>query len=124
MPSPDPFEEQLPAVSDQEVGALLASSRPYTVVVLREGPNRGAAGADALVLQHGIRNMRLRKAGWLRVVCRVRDDSPVAGIGVFDLDLDRTRAVMDADPAVRAGLFIADLHPVHGFPGDSLPDRS
>lgn len=124
MPSPDPFEDRLPEVGDEEVGALLGSSRAYTVVVLRDGPNRRTDGAGALVLQHGIRNMRLRKAGWLRVVCRVDDDSPVAGIGVFDLDLEQTRAVMDADPAVRAGLFVADLHPVLGFPGDSLPDSA
>lgn len=124
MPSSDPFDDQLPGVSDQEVRALLGSSRPYTVVVLREGPNRSTEGADALVLQHGIRNMRLRKAGWLRVVARVVDDSPVAGIGVFDLDPEQTRAVLDADPAVQAGLFVADLHPVLGFPGDSLPARA
>jgi hypothetical protein len=120
VPSPDPFDEQLPTIGEQEAAALLESSRPYTLVVLREGPNRGIDGADALVRQHGIRNMRLRKAGWLRVVCRVRDDSAVAGIGIFDLDLERTRAVLDADPAVQAGLFVVDLHPVVGFPGDSL----
>ena len=124
MSTSDPFEEQLPPIGDDEVRTLLGSARPYTVVLLREGPRRNTEGADALVRQHGIRNMRLREAGWLRVVCRVQDDSPLAGIGVFDLDIEQTRTVMDSDPAVRAGLFVADLHPVLGFPADGLAEPS
>jgi hypothetical protein len=28
---------------------------------------------------------------------------------------------MDEDPAVRAGIFRYEIHPVRGFPGSSLP---
>jgi hypothetical protein len=28
---------------------------------------------------------------------------------------------MDEDPAVKAGLLTYEVHPVRGFPGDSLP---
>ena len=28
---------------------------------------------------------------------------------------------MDEDPAIEAGIFIYEIHPCMGFPGDSLP---
>jgi hypothetical protein len=33
---------------------------------------------------------------------------------------DRTRALMDDDPAVRAGIFTYEPQTLHGFPGDAL----
>jgi len=29
--------------------------------------------------------------------------------------------IMDEDPAVKAGIFTYEVHPIRGFPGDSLP---
>ncbi|WP_375400509.1 hypothetical protein [uncultured Amnibacterium sp.] len=117
----DPFDAQLPPVGDAEVESLLATSRDYTMVVLRAGPNRQAPEASELVQQHGVRTLRLRKGGWLRVVARVADTSPLAGVCVFDLDLEQTRRLMASDPAVRAGVLLFEAHRVHAFPGDGLP---
>lgn len=116
----DPYDDRLPVIDDEAANRLLGTSRPYTAVVLRAGPNREAPDAGALVRVHGIRNMRLRAAGMLRVVVRVTDDSDAAGFGIFDLDEAETRRVIESDPAVAAGVFVAEYHPVLGFPADGM----
>lgn len=117
----DPFEAQLPIVGDAEVRGVLDTSRDCTLVVVRDGPNRHAPDAAALVQQHGVRTLRLRKGGWLRVVARIADDSALAGICLFDLGPEQTRQLMAGDPAVRAGVLAFEVHPALAFPGDGLP---
>jgi hypothetical protein len=108
-------------ITDEQMRAALATTKAYTAVVLRDGPNRQMEGSQAIVWEHGRRNFQLRADGMLSVVCPVTDDSSVNGIGIFDLDVAQTRAVMDEDPAVLAGVFVYDAHPVRSFPGDCLP---
>jgi hypothetical protein len=107
-------------ITDEDMQALLATSRPYTVVILKRGPAE-RTDRDAIVWEHGRRNMELRADGRLAVVLPVRDASDVSGIGIFALDEDATREVMEGDPGVRAGIFVYDVHPTRSFPGDSLP---
>lgn len=116
----DPYDDRLPLIDDEAANRLLGTSRPYTAVVLRAGPNRQTPEGEALLRPHGIRNMRLRAAGLLRVVVRVTDESDAAGIGIFALDEAETRRVIESDPAVAAGVFVAEYHPVLGFPGDGM----
>lgn len=116
----DPYDDRLPLIDDEAANRLLGTSRPYTAVVLRAGPNRETPEGRTLLRPHGIRNMRLRAAGMLRVVVRVTDDSDAAGIGIFALDEAQTRRVVESDPAVSAGVFVAEYHPVLGFPDDGL----
>ena len=49
------------------------------------------------------------------------DGDEVAGIGIFGASPDRTREILDGDPAVQAGVLTCEVHPVRGFPGDMLP---
>jgi hypothetical protein len=114
-------DERLPDVTDEAMRAGLATSREYSVVVLRDGPRPDHPDRDRLVWEHGRRNFRLRAAGLLAVVLPIRDASDVDGVGVFDLPVEDTRAVLEADPAVQAGVFRFDVHPGRGFPGDRLP---
>ncbi|GIF77773.1 hypothetical protein [Asanoa siamensis] len=108
-------------VSDDDMRAGLATTKPYTAVILRAGPKFGTPEAEPLVWEHGRRNFGLRADGALSIVCPVLDDTDVCGIGVFDRDLDATVAIMEEDPAVRAGVFTFTAHPTRGFPGDRLP---
>ena len=108
-------------VSDDEMRAGMATTKPYTVVILRAGPNHGTPEAESIVWEHGRRNFGLRADGALSIVCPVRDDTDVSGIGVFDLDLAATVALMDEDPGVAAGVFTYTAHPARSFPGDRLP---
>lgn len=108
-------------ITDDDMRATLATSREYTTVILRAGPHYRDEGARAIVWEHGRRNMQLRADGQLAIVVPVIDDSEVCGIGIFDLDVAATTAVMEDDPGVRAGVFVYDVHPGRSFPGDSLP---
>jgi uncharacterized protein YndB with AHSA1/START domain len=113
--------ETLPTITDDEMRARVAKARPYTVLVLHTTAAFARPACDAVVWEHGRRNMALVDAGLLSVVLPIADDSGIAGYGVFDADLETTRRIMDDDPGVRAGIFSVELHPVRGFPGSCLP---
>ena len=108
-------------VTDDEMRALLPTTRTYTTVILRAGPRLDQPGAYAIVGEHGRRNVELRADGVLAVVCPVTDDTEVCGIGIFTTDPAETAAIMDEDPGVLAGVFVYEVHPCRGFPGDGLP---
>ncbi len=109
------------SITDEEMQALLQQSRTYTLVVLKPGPNIGAADARSVIWEHGKRNLVLMKAGQMPIVCAVNDGTELSGVGVLDLDLEEARRVMDGDPGVRAGIFTYELHTARSFPGSTLP---
>jgi hypothetical protein len=108
-------------ISDEDMRAGLAASRPYTLMILKSGPKRHMPGVDAIIWEHGRRNFSLRADGLLSIVCPVPDGSDVNGIGIFNLDAEQTAKVMADDPGVRAGVFVYEVHPCRSFPGDALP---
>jgi hypothetical protein len=109
-----------PKITDEYMREMLTKSREYVIVILR-GTGPRPAGADKIVWEHGRRNFQLRADGRLAIVCPVRDDTTVSGVGIFTGTLDEVRAIMDGDPAVQAGIFTYELHPCRSFPGDALP---
>ncbi len=111
----------LPVVGDDTMRARLSAAAPYTVVLLHSTDACVRPTVDRLVWEHGRRNMALNEAGLLPVVLPVGDDTDLAGIGVFTVDADEVRSIMDDDPGVRAGIFTYEVHPVRGFPGSTLP---
>ena len=108
-------------ISDDYMRRMIDTTREYTVVILRAAPGRREPGAEQIVWEHGRRNFALRAEGALAIVCPVTDGSDVAGVGIFTTGPDETRRIMDDDPAVRAGLFVYELHACRSFPGDALP---
>lgn len=117
----EPVEYVPTYVTDEEMREHRADARPYTVAILREGPNYRADGARDVIWEHGRRNYGLRADGRLAIVLPIFDDTDVCGVGVFALGLDETREVMGNDPAVQAGVLVFEVHPALGFPGDALP---
>src|SRR5215472_16427974 len=109
-----PADEQT-EISDEQFRQLLATVKPYTAVILHPGPNRNAEVADAIIYQHGMRNARMHLDGTLPIVC------PTADASDFNGPPEEVTAIMDADPAVQAGVLTYELHPVRSFPGSSLP---
>ena len=103
------------------MGQLLATANPYSVVILKRGPNFGDDAAPGIIWEHGRRNFALRDDGVLAVVLPVTDGSDVCGVAVFAATVDGTVAIMGEDPGVAAGVFTYEVHPCRGFPGDSLP---
>jgi hypothetical protein len=116
-------EQAEPDISDEYMLEMLAKSRQYSLVLLRQGPHYFDEGSDKIIWEHGRRNFSLRAAGLLAIVCPVRDDSPWCGVGIFNTTEEETAHILDGDPGVRAGVFEYEIHPVSSFPGDKLPDR-
>jgi hypothetical protein len=108
-------------ISDGYMREQLRRTQPYTVVILHRGPRRGDEGADAIIWEHGRRNFALRDEGSLPLIFPINDGSGMAGVGVFVHDEERTRQIMDGDPAVQAGVLTYETHPTISFPGSSLP---
>jgi hypothetical protein len=110
-------------ITDEHMREMLGRTRPYTIVILRAGPNWDVLEAERgkIVWEHGRRNFSLRADGRLPIVCPVTDGSDVRGLGIFSVDAEETERIMDEDPGVRAGIFVYELHPCLGFPGDALP---
>jgi hypothetical protein len=106
-------------ITDDDMRAMLPKAKQYTAVLLKRGPNRTMDGADAIVWEHGRRNFSLRADGVLSIVCPVRGEE-LAGIGIFNATVEETKEIMDGDPGVQAGVFVYELHPCRGFPGDAL----
>ena len=112
--------EALPEITDDYMRQRLTLAKPYTVVLLRKGPNPSPEGRDAIIWEHGRRNMALGAAGLMPLVFPVGNEN-LAGLGVFTGSEQEVRDIMDGDPAVRAGIFVYDAYPCRGFPGAALP---
>jgi hypothetical protein len=107
-------------ISDDTMRAVLDTAQPYTVVVLSKGPNYGSEAAKAIGWAHGKRNMQLRLAGTLNVVIPFTDDGDIRGIAVFRLPVEDVKRVLADDPALEAGVLLADYRSGLSFAGDAL----
>lgn len=110
-----------PELSDEEFLAFRATARAYTVMILKAGPHRHMDGANEIIYAHGKRNVALHAAGTMPVVCPCGDGTEVCGFGIFPAGPEEVAGIMDGDPAIRAGIFVYELHPVRSFPGSTLP---
>jgi len=84
--SPAARDLELPSISDDFMRQGLASTRAYTIAIVRKGPAYDPPNSDPLIWEHGRRNYALRAAGLLSIVCPIRDATDVAGIGIFNAE--------------------------------------
>src|SRR3954469_2929630 len=98
-------------ITDDHMREMMQTTKAYSVVILKSGPNYHNEGSQAIIWEHGRRNFSLCSDGQLSIVLPVRDDSDVNGVGIFNLDVDATREVMEGDPGVRAGVFVYEVYP-------------
>jgi hypothetical protein len=118
-----PFNESsVAAISDNYMQQMIAKTKNYCIVILKATPKRKESGMDKIVWEHGRRNFALRNGGLLPIVCPVTDASEVSGIGIFDLDLEQTKKIMDQDPGVQVGIFTYEIYTCRSFPGSKLPE--
>ena len=112
------------SITDEFMRQMLTLAQKYSVVILKAGPRRHQSGVDGIIWEHARRNFALRANGLLPIVCPISDDSNVEGVGIFNASADEVRKVMDADPGVKAGVFVYEIHSCRSFPGDSLPKEA
>jgi hypothetical protein len=107
-------------ITDEYMMEMMPKAKNYTLVILKSLPKENEPGADKIIWEHARRNFSLRADGILSIVCPVRDESNISGIGIFNGSIDEIRKIMDEDPGVQAGIFEYEIHECRGFPGDSL----
>ena len=85
----------------------------FHMALLKHGPNYNAAGMPKEMQSAHIANvLSLLESGRAVIAGPLGDDSDIAGIFVFRAkSADEARAWAEADPAVKAGFFIAEMHP-------------
>src|SRR5919201_1227294 len=110
--------DNLPDISDEYMRESRARTRSYTIAILKKGPGYDPPRSDAIIWEHGRRNYALRAAKVLSIVCPIPDKAELAGISIFDAELDAVERLMAGDPAVQAGVLTFEVHPAIGFPGD------
>jgi len=112
----------MPEITDEYMRQMMTTTKSYCIMILKAGPNKQMAGVEKIIWEHGRRNFALRAEGVLSIVCPVPDESDVSGIGIFNAPAEEVKKIMDEDPGVKTGVFVYELHPCRGFPGDSLPE--
>lgn len=108
-------------VTDDQIQALAATAKPYSVALLQWAPGRTMDGADAVEREHQRRMVSLRADGVIAVLCPVASDT-MAGIAIMTVPAEEAEEIMAGDPCVQAGMMTCDVHACFGFPGDTLPE--
>lgn len=111
-------------ITDEYMQAQLGGARVYTIVLLSKGPSYKPDGDRSVIWEHGRNNFRLRAEGKLAVVVPMGfgdGTSDIVGLAIFVTDVDETKAIMAADPAIIADWLVAEIRQGRSFPGDGLP---
>ena len=108
-------------ITDEFMKEMMLKTKEYTVVILKATEKIKETGTEKIVWEHARRNFKLREEEILSIVCPIRDESSVSGIGIFNRNPEEVKKIMDGDPGVIAGIFTYEIHPSRSFPGDKLP---
>lgn len=113
--------QPLPTITDDYIWHMRARERHYSLLILKSGEARHKDGTEKILWEHEREIHALRVQGLLSIVCPVSDGSEIEGIGIFNASVEEVKTLMDEYPGVKAGIFVSEIHPCRGFPGDSLP---
>ena len=108
------------AITDEFMKQMMATTKNYTAVIIKRGPTYKMPEVYPIIWEHARNNFRLREEGLLSIVCPIREDEVMAGIGIFNADVEKTKELMEEDPAIKAGILLYEVYPTRSFPGDSL----
>jgi uncharacterized protein YciI len=101
----------------KKLGADDYGMKQYVMAFLRKGPNKGLDSAQrSQLIQGHLKNIgRMAKEGKLVVAGPFLDNTDLAGIYIFNVTtLEEAKALTATDPAVKAGVFVIELHPWYG----------
>ncbi|HEX5653308.1 MAG TPA: hypothetical protein VFX58_09550 [Chitinophagaceae bacterium] len=110
-------------ITDEYMYEMLPRSREYSIVLLKPGPKTDQPDLQQIIWEHGRRNFALRAEGVLSIVCPVTEETGLSGLCIFNAGPEESNKYMEEDPAVQAGIFVFEIHPCRGFPGDNLPEK-
>jgi len=96
-------------ITDEYMKEMLAKSKFYSLLILKAGPKEIAPDQIKIVWEHGRRNFELQAKGLLSIVCPVREESNIKGIGIFNVDKEELKKIMDEDTGVKEGIFTYEI---------------
>jgi len=107
-------------ITDEYFKERHSKLKDYTIVLIKSTPKRKEPGAEAVILEHGRKNMELQAEGVVSIICPVFGDYELSGLYIFNVAVEEAKRIMEDDPAVKAGIFRCEIYPCKGFPGDAL----
>jgi len=102
-----------------------AEMKTYFMVFLKAGPNRTQSPEEAAKIQeaHLGHIKAMAEAGKLAIAGPFLDDFEVKGIFILNVEtLEEAQKLTEADPAVKAGRLVLEIHPWYGKKGACLPE--
>lgn len=97
--------------------------KTYYLVLLKKGNNRSQDSVTAMQIQtgHMAHINKMAADGKLNIAGPCLDDSDLRGIFILNVtSLEEAKALTEADPAVKAGRLIMEVHPWMSQKGASL----
>ncbi|GAA4309485.1 YciI family protein [Nibribacter koreensis] len=113
-PEAKPAEAKEPADGEMKI---------YYMAILKKGPNRTHDELTAARIQdeHMAHINKMAADGKLTMAGPFMDDGEMRGIFIFNVkSLEEAKALTEADPAVKAGRLIMELHPWYSMKGAKL----
>ena len=110
-------------ITPEFIESEIAMGKKYTMVFLKKGPNRDhdEKTANEIQMAHLKHLFSLRQKGILLINGPILDDNEIRGVGIYNLvNKDEVLAIASADPAVKAGRLVVEVHEWFGQPGASL----
>lgn len=119
----DALMASVPTPTVEEMAARRELARPYTLVLLRQGPasREDEERNERLHLGHLQHLTKLQLAGVLALNGPVLVEHDILGVSIYAAGLDEARALAEADPKVRAGYLIVEALPWIAVPSTSHP---
>ena len=111
-------------VTDQYVQHIISSGRQYMIAILKAGPNQSIR-EDSLEneqMEHLKYLFTLREKGKLPIFGPFYNSGDLAGFCIFNSTSEtEVKSLLDADPHVKSGYLVYEVHSWFGIPGDALP---
>jgi uncharacterized protein len=102
----------------------MSQMKTYYMALLKKGPYQPTDTAEVNSIQRGhmAHIQQMAAAGKLVMAGPFLDNGELRGIFIFDVaSMEEAQALTEADPAVKAGKLIMELHPWMSQRGTTLP---
>ena len=123
MAQSETFDQDGFKIFQYDEGDTTYTMKQYVLCFLVEGPNRDHPQAEADVIQaaHLAHLEDLARRNKICMVGPMGDDDNIRGIIVFNTPtIEEAKALAKADPAVKAGRLLVEVHPWWGAVGSKL----
>ena len=113
-------------ITDQYVQHTISSGRQFVIAILKAGPNQSIQ-EDSLEdeqMDHLKYLFTLREKGKLPIFGPFYNSGDLRGFCIFNTTSEaEVKELLDADPHVKSGYLVYELHSWFGIPGDTLPKQ-